>query len=135
MTTTVLERPRRYDLPDVSAGMLRHMLRLLVSLMPEEEREAAWASARCPRLPVLEADDLFFSRGVVAVYTEDPGRRHGRDGEALAFCAGCPARVVCALRALEEEASSEYLPVGVVGGLTAAQRRNALAQEAAAHVR
>ncbi len=48
---------------------------------------------------------------------------HRWERRALAVCAGCPLRTACLTEALEYPAVEQY---GVVGGMTAGQRRAAL---------
>ncbi|MGH3775849.1 MAG: WhiB family transcriptional regulator [Pseudonocardiaceae bacterium] len=48
---------------------------------------------------------------------------HVWEGRALAVCAGCPVAAACLAEALEFSAADQY---GVVGGMTAGQRRAVL---------
>lgn len=95
-------------LDEVSPAAVVPQLRRQVSLLDREERAARWEARACAGMTPKDADRVFFTR---------PGERR-----ALALCGGCVARVQCALRALSEDARSDYLPEGTVGGLTATDR-------------
>lgn len=106
--------------PDVTPGALRGQLRGLVRLLSPDERADRWAWRRCAALNPARADRMFFAKYETLT--------------ARAYCGRCPARVQCALRALEEDARSDYPPEGVFGGLTATERAQALADERPARV-
>lgn len=95
---------------DFSPATAVRQFKALVALLPAEERLERWEARRCaPEILDRSPDWLFFSKA----------------GESMAvarYCGPCPARVQCALRALEEDARSDYLPEGTVGGLTATDR-------------
>lgn len=80
--------------------------------MTEDELEEAWAARRCLGLPSEEADRLFFTKGGAS--------------EGKRLCLPCPAREPCAVRALEADRDGDYMPMGLVGGLTAAERKRIL---------
>lgn len=86
----------------------------------EETLAARWERRRCLELDEAEVDRQFFN-----------GRT---ERSAVAYCNGCVARVQCALRALEEDARSNYPPAGVFGGLTAQERAQATFHEELSYV-
>lgn len=101
--------------PDVAPANLRRALAAVVSLLDPAEAAARWSARSCRRMPQKRADTTFFPRSGY--------------GRARAICRRCPARPQCALLALDEDAAAEYPPAGMFGGLTPAERVEALNAE------